>query len=55
MDPLTCGNRARGRIRTDDLPITSGTEAFQLDPSRTIVAAQVRATFHPMPSCTAWW
>jgi len=23
MDPLTCVNRARGRIRTDDLPITS--------------------------------
>jgi len=40
--PLTCGNGARGRIRTDDLPITSRTETFQLDPPSTIAAAQVR-------------
>jgi hypothetical protein len=45
---------ARGGIRTIDLWITSRTEAFQLDPSRTIVAAQVRASFHPVPSCTGW-
>jgi hypothetical protein len=46
---------ARGRIRTDDLPITSRTETFQLDPSRTIRAAQVRDRFHLMPSCGAWY
>jgi hypothetical protein len=49
---LVCG--ARGRIRTDDLPITSRTEAFQLDPPRTILAAQARDQFHPVPSCVAW-
>src|SRR5215218_9413272 len=40
--PLTCGFGARGRIQTDDLPITSRTETLRLDPSRTILAAQVR-------------
>jgi len=42
------------RIRTDDLPITSRIETFQLDPPRTILAAQVRDRFHPVPSRRAW-
>src|SRR5215216_2438473 len=39
---LTWGFGARGGIRTLDLPITSRTEVFQLDPPRTILAAQER-------------
>jgi hypothetical protein len=50
---LVCG--ARGRIRTADLPITSRTETFQLDPPRTILAAQEQDRFHPDPSCGAWY
>jgi hypothetical protein len=41
MDPLTCGNRARGRIRTDDLPITSRMLGVDLDGSRRIWPAHV--------------
>ena len=40
--------------RTDDLPITSRTETFKLDPSSTIAAAQVRHPFHLTPSRSAW-
>jgi hypothetical protein len=46
---------ARGRIRTDDLPITSRTLTFQLDPPSTVLAAQVRDRFHLMPSCGVWY
>jgi hypothetical protein len=53
--PLTCGFGARGGIRTLDLPITSRTLTFQLDPPSTILAAQVRDRFHLMPSCGVWY
>ena len=46
---------ARGRIRTDDLPITSRTETLQLDPPSTILAAQERDRFHLDSSCGAWY
>jgi hypothetical protein len=52
---LTCGFGARGRIRTDDLPITSRSLTFQPDPLRTIPAAQERDPFLLMPSRTAWY
>jgi hypothetical protein len=52
---LTCGFRARGRIRTDDLPITSRTLTLQPDPLRTILAAQERDRFRLMPSRSAWY
>jgi hypothetical protein len=56
--PLTCGFGARGGIRTLDLPITGRTEAFQLGPARTIVAAQVRTNFVwcrlVVPGISAW-
>src|SRR5215211_9053177 len=38
-----------------DLPITSRTLAFRLDPPRPILAAQERDRFHLDPSCTAWY
>jgi hypothetical protein len=44
----------RGQIRTDDLPTTRRTETLQLDPPRTIVAAQIRDRFHLVPSSSAW-
>jgi hypothetical protein len=42
-----------GGDSTDDLPITSRSLAFRLDPPRTILAAQVRDRFHLMPSGSA--
>jgi hypothetical protein len=39
--PLTCGFGARGRIRTDDLPITSRMLGVGLDGSRRIEPAHV--------------
>jgi hypothetical protein len=37
------------------LPITSRTLTLRLDPPRPILAAQVRARFHLMPSRSAWY
>jgi len=47
MDPLTCGNRARGRIRTDDLPITRRMLGVDLDGSRRIQPAHVGRLVDP--------
>jgi hypothetical protein len=52
---LICGNRTRGRIRTDDLPITSRSLTLRLDPPRLILAAQVRDRFHLVPPSSAWY
>jgi hypothetical protein len=51
---LTSGFGARGRIRTDDLPITSRSLTLCLDPPNAILAAQVRERFHLMPSRGPW-
>jgi mutator family transposase len=51
---LSCGFGARGRIRTDDLPITSRSLTFWIDPPRPILAAQVRHLFQLDPSGRAW-
>jgi hypothetical protein len=50
--PLSWGD-VEPEVGTDDLPITSRTEAFQPDLPRPIPAAQVRAPFHPVPFRTA--
>jgi hypothetical protein len=45
--PLTCGFGARGRIRIDDLPLTSRMFGVSLDGSRRIQAAHVGCAVGP--------
>ena len=48
--PLTCGNGARGRIRTDDLPITRRNAFVQQVPARAVLAAHVSRVVRPVRS-----